>query len=197
MGLELFLIAGALWLLDHQAAADSRLRTGWILAGAAVALGFLIIAESLLSWDEGLSRVLFPQAAEAGMVSIASTTIPCAVGIVMFGLALVCVDLQDSRWVRPAHVLAFLAAGIFFARLQTGSMPVLLRNTAGGALARRLLPVATLLPVGLRLVTLVGQRFYRYGQDSNRDAFVLLNMAILSSLAWAIAISLDQTEVQQ
>ena len=71
----------------------------------------------------------------------------------MYGLG------ESQRMALPTAASLFvLGIGILFARPDTGFISVIVSEHAGGVLARRMLPVAILVPAGLGWLTLSGQR---------------------------------------
>src|SRR5215211_4469491 len=71
----------------------------------------------------------------------------------MYGLG----ELQRMALPTAASLL-MLSIGILCARPDSGFMSVIVSDHAGGVLARRMLPVAILVPAGLGWLTLAGQR---------------------------------------
>ncbi|HEV2814788.1 MAG TPA: HD domain-containing phosphohydrolase [Solirubrobacteraceae bacterium] len=89
-----------------------------------------------------------------------------------------------------------LAVGIFCARPQDGPMRLLLSDTVGGRVIRRLFPAALALPIVLAALRLVGQGAGLYDTDTGTWLFVCATLAMLVPVTWALAASLDRAERQ-
>jgi signal transduction histidine kinase len=77
--------------------------------------------------------------------------------------------------------LLLLATGILLARARKGIMGIIVSDTAGGMLARRLIPLAILLPIFLGALRLVGEKagWYetKFGAAHAATAFIVLFLA--------------------
>ncbi|HJT80059.1 MAG TPA: ATP-binding protein [Chthoniobacterales bacterium] len=87
--------------------------------------------------------------------------------------------------VHTAIAIIALAAGLLLARADRGLMSVVTSDTAGGIIARRLLPVAIFLPIALDILRLIGEAHGLYevpfGTALSSTAMVLI---FLSALWW-------------
>src|SRR5829696_5895364 len=105
----------------------------------------------------------------------------------MYGLG----ELQ--RMALPTAASLFvLGIGILFARPDTGFISVIVSEHAGGVLARRMLPVAILVPAGLGWLTLVGQRAGLFS-----EALGLAVAAAVTIFAFAVFIATTSRSLSQ
>ncbi len=83
-----------------------------------------------------------------------------------------------------------LATAILLARAERGVTAVVFSDTAGGFVARRLVPIAVLLPIVLGALRLVGQRAGWYdaamGIAHLATAFIVLFLSAISWTAWIL-----------
>jgi PAS domain S-box-containing protein len=103
---------------------------------------------------------------------------------------------------RPVPVMAALlvvtiALGCLSARPEGGMLDVVTSRLAGGIMARRLLPAAILLPFGLGLLRLVGQRAGLYGTESGLALFATLNITVFVALVYSSARRLDEAAARR
>jgi PAS domain S-box-containing protein len=89
-----------------------------------------------------------------------------------------------------------LCAGFVCSRPHKGIMHVLLSESAGGAMARRLLPFAILLPICLGGLGLIGQRTGLFDTSFGVAILVLAHVLALSTLILVNAILLRTTDEQ-
>ena len=75
--------------------------------------------------------------------------------------------------------LAFLAA-----RPKGGFMSLVTSHTTGGAVARRLLPMAVVIPWALGALVLLGERAGYYGRQFSLATFAVASIIIFTSLIW-------------
>ncbi|MEA2711706.1 MAG: two-component system, NtrC family, sensor kinase [Phycisphaerales bacterium] len=83
-----------------------------------------------------------------------------------------------------AICFALLVIGILCVRPDRQPVATLLDDTVGGAVARRLLPAAFILPVGLGYLRLLGQRRGWFSADFGLTLFVLGLIVIFNALIW-------------
>jgi diguanylate cyclase (GGDEF)-like protein/PAS domain S-box-containing protein len=85
-----------------------------------------------------------------------------------------------------------LGAALLLVSPMRGSMRLLAARGPGGALARRLLPMVTLLPPALVLLGGIGQRLGLYGWQVGYLVMILLLIAAAALLVWTLALDLDR-----
>jgi methyl-accepting chemotaxis protein len=93
----------------------------------------------------------------------------------------------SSMALHTALAFLVLGLGILYARPDRGLMHVLTSHTAGGVMARRLLPAAVLVPVIMGWLRLEGERTGLYGFEFGLALFALSNIIIFTVLAGWIA----------
>ncbi|MDQ3744635.1 MAG: PAS domain S-box protein, partial [Acidobacteriota bacterium] len=87
-----------------------------------------------------------------------------------------------------------LCGGILFARADRGPVAIVVSDTAGGLLARRLLPAAVVIPLALGWVRLKGQEAGLYDTHFGVSLLALSNLIIFSLLIWGSAVLLSRTD---
>lgn len=95
--------------------------------------------------------------------------------------------------------LTFLAlvAGILCARPRRGVMKMLLSRQGGGAMARRLLPAAILIPPLLGWARLAGQRREMYDNELGASLLVVATMVAFGALVWWTAGLLERMDARR
>ncbi len=93
--------------------------------------------------------------------------------------------------------LITLSVSILFAQADRGMMSMITSNTAGGILARRLLPAAIVVPLTLGWVRLEGQRAGLFGLEFGVALFVLASAVIFTALILWNAIALNRVDVKR
>jgi PAS domain S-box-containing protein len=83
-----------------------------------------------------------------------------------------------------ALCLGALSLGILFTTSDRGLMSVVTANHSGGALARRLLPPAVILPMALGALSLAGQRRGYYTTPEATALLVITLIALFSAMIW-------------
>jgi PAS domain S-box-containing protein len=96
-------------------------------------------------------------------------------------------------------VVAFLClcAGILFMRADRGIMAVLLSDSAGSTVARRMLPFTVLVPLVLGWLRVVGQRAGYYGTGFGSAALVMAFVLLLLALISWTATVLNRADAQR
>ena len=90
-----------------------------------------------------------------------------------------------------------LCAGIFCARPRREPAATLVSATAGGLMARRLLPAAFLIPIVLGWVQFQGERLGFYGVEFGHSLFVVCNVIAFNILIWWNARSIGQIDAER
>ncbi|TAM48233.1 MAG: PAS domain S-box protein [Gammaproteobacteria bacterium] len=94
------------------------------------------------------------------------------------------VALYSSMAVHTAFVALLLALGVLFARPRRGLMAVVTGDSAGGYMARRLLPTALIVPPLLGGIRLIGERAGLYGLEFGLALFAASNVVVFTALVW-------------
>src|ERR1051326_581345 len=87
-----------------------------------------------------------------------------------------------------------LCVGILCLRTDRGLMALLIDDSAGGMIARRLVPAALFLPMILGWLRLEGQRAGLFGTEAGISIFALSNMIVFGGLIWRSARLLRRTD---
>jgi len=134
-------LAAPRWLMMSPLADGSLVEVN----GVRISLSFVLIGASLLSLNWKTARGFRP------------AEVACAVTAVIAILSLVAYShyltgLYTTRTYTPASLLTsvsffLLATGILLARADRGTLAIVVSATAAGMLARRLIPLAILLPI--------------------------------------------------
>ncbi len=98
-----------------------------------------------------------------------------------------------------AILLEMLCVGILFARPNQGVMSVVTNNSLGGAMARRMFPLAVGIPVILGIIRFAGERAGFYNAEFGLIFLVLTNILAISCLIWwnaALLYRLDRKRKQ-
>lgn len=96
-------------------------------------------------------------------------------------------------WPTAVSLLA-LALGTACVRADSDIVTLLRADTAGGAIARRLLPAALLVPLAVGWLRLQAQRAGWVDTESGLSLFALVSVAVFGGLVWRSARRLDGTE---
>lgn len=86
--------------------------------------------------------------------------------------------------VHTAAAFIVLSAGILFAQPERGFMAVVVSDTAGGIMARQLLPAIVVIPFLLGWLMMAGQHAGFYGLEFGVSLFVLSNIVLFAGLIW-------------
>jgi PAS domain S-box-containing protein len=100
----------------------------------------------------------------------------------------------SSMALHVALPLMVLAAGLLLARPDRGLMMTVTSDRSGGLMARRLLPVAILLPLVIGWLRLEGERASIYGPTFGLALHVTTTIVIFSLVVWASARSLNRID---
>ncbi|MGI8618957.1 MAG: ATP-binding protein [Gemmatimonadaceae bacterium] len=98
--------------------------------------------------------------------------------------------------IHTALALAVLAAGTLALEVRAGWFPILFSKYAGGQLARRLLPLAFIVPLGLGALQSIGE-WAGLGELLAGSAIVaVITMLAFAGVIWRTARTIDETDVQ-
>jgi PAS domain S-box-containing protein len=153
----------------------------------ATALNFLLIACALL-------------AAQRARWALTSQLLAVAVGALAWiglshyiygGEPLV---LFGAMAIHTAATFLLLGAGVFCLRTDAGPMALLMSETEGGVLARRLVPAVFVAPLLLGWLRLLAQKAGWFGTEAGVTVFALSNMVVFGALIWMFASRLARSE---
>jgi PAS domain S-box-containing protein len=212
-GISLLLCGAALWALRERAtpisprvrhAADAAAALAAVVAvldpggrlSALATLCFVMLAVALLGLDRGrLFRVGQRLAVAAGFMAF--------VDVIAF------VYGATGRASRPAPafytdmapltalLLVALGIGVTAARPGRGATEIFVQDTAGGLVARRVLPATLVGTVLIGALGLAGLRAGYYGPELGVALMVVAGLSLFSALVWLIAVRLHRTDVRR
>ncbi|HSE05223.1 MAG TPA: PAS domain S-box protein, partial [Methylomirabilota bacterium] len=96
-----------------------------------------------------------------------------------------------------AIVLPVLAIGVTASRPGRGATGILMQDTAGGTVARWLLPATVLGPFLVGALALAGARAGHYGFDFTLALVTVANVSLFAALTWLLAVRLHRTDVRR
>ena len=156
------------------------------------AAAFALVGLALLLLDARPRRGVLPSqplALAAGLIALLAL-----IGYTYSTLSLAGVRQFVPMALTSAAAFALLSVAILCARPERGLMAVVISDGAGGALARRLLPGAVLIPAAVGWLRWLGQRQGVFDQVTGLSLFVLVNILIFTVLVWWTAASLDRVD---
>jgi len=163
--------------------------------GIQTALNMLLAGTALLLLDIQTRRGRRP--AEA--LSAVSGTI-AILGLVAYSYNLIGYYMTPD-WVPTSlpgvTAFLFLATGTLLARSDKGTMRFVMSDTAGGLLARRLIPLAILLPILLGALRLVGENVGLYGSKFGAANAAMASMLLFFAATWWTARLLYRAEEER
>ena len=150
----------------------------------ATALSFTCAGAALAWLDARRAQA----ATQALALVVALVSLTALVGYAYGVRALYAVDPFSSVALHTALGLGALAIGILCARPDRGMVAVLIGDTAGGAMARRLLPLAFGLPLVLGWLRLEGEREGLYPTAFGTGTYAVSNVMIfVAAIIWYAA----------
>lgn len=105
------------------------------------------------------------------------------------------VSVHIPMALNTALAFSLLSIGILNARPQQGFMEVLISNTAGGFLARQLLPAVIIVPLLLGELRLLGERAGLYGTEFGVSLLVVSSIVIFLFLVWWTALIINRMDI--
>lgn len=96
-----------------------------------------------------------------------------------------------------ALTFLILMPGVLYARPTRGVMAIVTSYSAGGSMARRLLPAAILIPAVLGWLRLQGERMGFYNGEVGVSLFAVALMLVFSLLVWGNARALFRTDIER
>ena len=170
-----------------------RLDGNVMAPNTAVAFAFVGVAMLLLD----ARNVHVRWAATALTLATAGVALLALTGYLYSVLALYQVGRHLPMAVNTASAFLLLCVGILTARPDREPLATLLSATAGGVVARRLLPAALLIPLVVGLLALKGQRKDLYEIPFMMTLFTLTSVVIFVTLIWWNASSLRHLDEQR
>ncbi len=196
----LLMIIAGLKLINYQLVGQGL--DEWLFASSLggnrmaphTAFTFLLLGVSLILLDVRGPRHWLSKACVmiAAMIALLSLT-----GAIYSTLVLYRVSGFIPITVNTALGFGVLCAGIFSARPTREPAATLVSATAGGIMARRLLPAAFLIPLILGWVQFQGERAGFYGVEFGLSLFALSNIIAFNFLIWWNARSLGRIDAER
>ncbi|MBS1952812.1 MAG: HAMP domain-containing histidine kinase [Cyanobacteria bacterium SZAS-4] len=151
------------------------------------ALSLLLISVALLCVDLPSKRF---RLADPFTIVAAFLSMMTLLGVI-FGIPGFCVFISCLRIsLLEGITIAALSLGVLFIRPEQGLASIMTRDTAGGVLARRLLPAAVLVPLLLGWLRMQGEHYKLYTSEMGLtllvSSLVLIFMTVISVNAWSI-----------
>ena len=155
------------------------------------ALNFALLGVALL-WEADTRRD--PRPAHALALAAISVAFLALVGYAYEYEPLYGSGSGPRMAVHTALAFCALCVGILLLRPDRGFVAIVLSDSTGGVIARRLLPVTIAAPVALGWLRLVGQRAGLYGPDLGLSMFVVCNVGLLIAVVGWTAGSLHRSD---
>ena len=157
------------------------------------ALSFTCAGSALLLLDARNARTT----TQILTLVVALVSLTALVGYVYGVRALYAVDPFSSVALHTGVGLLALALGILCARPDRGMVAVVIGDTAGGAMARRLLPVALGLPLALGWLRLKGERAGLYPTAFGTGTYAVSNVMIFVAAILWYAATLSRSDAER
>lgn len=146
------------------------------------ALSLLLISIALLCVDLPGKRF---RLADFFTICAAFMSMMTLLGVI-FGIPGFCIFISCLRIsLLEGLTIAVLSLGVLFVRPEQGLASIMTRDTAGGVLARRLLPSAVLLPLLLGWLRMEGEKYKLYTSEMGLTLLVaMLVLIFLTVICW-------------
>ncbi len=154
------------------------------------ALSFVALAASLLT--SSLRRARWTPDALAlvpGLLATISLT-----GYAYGVASLHWIGIYKGMAIHTALAFLILSVGALFVRSDGGVSRLFLSDTAGGTIARRIIPAALVVPVLLGWLDSLGERAHLYNPALGDAMSAVTNASVLVAVLWVVAERLRQTD---
>ncbi len=182
--------------IDELLFADPVARAQGLPAGRMspfTAVCFLMLSIALLGLDRpALFRTGQRLAVASGFVAFLSV-VAYAYSVRRIRLAALPIPYTDMALL-TAIVMVVLSVGVTAARVGRGATGIFVQQTAGGTIARWLLPLAIFGPFILGTILLAGQRRGYFDLEFGLALIVLANLSLFTAMVWWIAVRLHRTD---
>ncbi len=159
------------------------------------ALNFLLVGVSLLFLDVRICRDLWP--AQLLVLTACLASLLALVGYLFGTKSLYGFASYIPMALHTALTFIVLSIGLLCARPERGLMRVFTSDSAGGILARRLLPAVIFVPVALGWLRLKGQQAGFYDTELGVALIAISSILIFAILVGLSARSLYRTDVER
>lgn len=161
----------------------------------ATAINFTLLGMALLAIDTETRQKIRPA---QFLALIAGTIAFIALVGYLFGVeSLYSLGPYSSMALHTALGLALLSIGILCARPRRGLIKIVLTETVGGVVLRRLLPMVILIPIVVSWFRLQGQQMGLYDTNFGEALTVMLNAAFMIAVIWFNAGWLNRVDMER
>lgn len=184
--------------IDEILFVDAETRAGSGIPGRmsiATATNFLLIAVALLSIDLETPRGARPAQWLALLVGVISYL--ALIAYLFDAHSLQRIAPYSTMAVHTATAFFVVSGGVLAARANRGLMSVVTDHTAGGMMARRLVPAAILIPPCLGWLRTLGQDVGWYDESFGRALLVLSVAMVFVALIWRNARLLSRIDARR
>jgi PAS domain S-box-containing protein len=157
------------------------------------ALNFLLAGSALLLLNSGRNRSRL--SVDAMALTVAAISLLAIIGYAYEVSALYGVRSFIAMALHTAIAFLMLAAGILCARPDNRIVALFLSDTAGGAMARRLVLPAIFLPVTLGWLRLRGEKIGLFPHEVGTAMFATSLVIVFTALVWRTARSLHRSDL--
>ncbi|MEO8136218.1 MAG: PAS domain S-box protein, partial [Betaproteobacteria bacterium] len=159
---------------------------------AATAFCFLLLGLALLALDGKTRRGFRP----APALALLTTTIGILtlVGYLYEVRSLYAISPFSSMAAHTALLFVVASLGILYARPGEGPFGILSADGIGSTMARRLLPLAIVLPILIGGLRMQGERAGLYGFEFGLALFATANVVVFAVLIWLTAVWLNRVD---
>ena len=159
---------------------------------AATSFSFLLVALALLGLDSKNRHGHRPALALALLSGVVGLL---ALAGYIYGVkTLYAFSPFSSMAVHTALLLIAACVGILCARPDEGPLGILTASGVGSAMARRVLPLAIVLPILIGWLRLQGERAGFYGFEFGLALIATANVVVFTMLIWLTAVSLNRAD---
>jgi signal transduction histidine kinase len=159
------------------------------------ALGFILIGSALLLIR--MKAVRAHRLAQTFALAVAFIALLALIGYIYQVAFLYSITSYTGMALHTALTFIFLSAGILFIHPERGLMSFLMSDTAGGMMARHLLPATIAIPVALGGLIMFGARQGFYDMAFGMLLCVVASILILTTLIWRDARTLYRADTRR
>ncbi|HEY5312477.1 MAG TPA: ATP-binding protein, partial [Pirellulales bacterium] len=158
------------------------------------ALGFILCGAGLLLLAGGRRRLV--ATAQVFWLLALFVALVAVLGYAYQNMAFYGIGSFIPMALNTALAFVLIAAGGLCVRADVSPMSVLVSQSAGGRMARRLLPAAVGVPLVLGWLRLVGQQWGLYDPIFSGTLLVVATVVVMTALVWEMAASLNRTDAE-
>lgn len=174
---------------------DSRAHPGRM--SPLTALGFVMLGVAIITLDCRPRLFRMGQRLAVGSGFIAFLVVVAYAYSIRVDLTGILFQSPTEMALHTAGLFVLLSIGVTAARVGRGATGIFAQATAGGAVARALLPLAIVGPVVAGAVRLAGERAGYYGTEVGLAIMAVANVVMFSLTVWWTAVHLHKTDRQR